>query len=531
MLNENQRQVVESNNSRMVCLAGPGSGKSHTLIERIVHLVDNGVSPTSIMALTFTHAAANEMLERFTKRVPELQVPPVFATFHSFCYRLLRDQEILNHFGYTEIPKILSEDEEQSLQSIVLNKCGIKVTISKLLNDNSLKLKFQKDLYLKTYRKELIKSNCITYDLLCSEICNLFIKDNPIIQKCKEQYQYIFVDEFQDSSVEQFEFVNSFVDSNIMVVGDPLQNLYSFRGTSSKLIKDLAENPHWTTYRLDYNYRSTKPICDYANDFSASYADDSYRLIIKSDRSGPEVLSVFGFKDDELGYTVGRATMETFIRNHKGTTAILARTNREVDQICGMLSASGFDYYTNDKLNTAQNLSLIKSVFDETYMYSWLPTRLTRDNYMNYLRCAYGFADDRKVLLKILAEDKNAGNITRIIIKFKRYVSELDADTAYHGILHDLGYKINTETIINIDESSLQDRLLGVISNYRRESSIYVGTIHSSKGLEYDNVVVYGVDTKPFKLDNEDNNNLFYVAITRAKTDLLILRQQTGERL
>ena len=144
MLNENQRQVVESNENRIVCLAGPGSGKSHTLIERIVYLVDSGVSPTSIMALTFTHAAANEMLERFTKRVPELQVPPVFATFHSFCYRLLRDQEILNHFGYTEIPKILSEDEEQSLQSIVLNKCGIKVTISKLLNDNSLKLKFQR---------------------------------------------------------------------------------------------------------------------------------------------------------------------------------------------------------------------------------------------------------------------------------------------------------------------------------------------------------------------------------------------------
>ena len=375
----------------------------------------------------------------------------------------------------------------------------------------------------------MTKKNTITFDNLCYKICELFTNDSTLVEPYKQQYKYIFVDEFQDTDNKQNDFVQSFKDSNIFVVGDALQALYKFRGADNSIIKKLSENPDWNTIKLNVNYRSTKNICSFAN-VNSTYANKTYRIALTPGRNdeGLPVNEIENTKYVRFG-SVDAETLKYIVDDVKqrfGSTAIICRTNREVNCIQNELESHNIVYRSGKRKVDVENV--LKSVGSNEHLIDWLASYLNSDRYAEYIRVSsltdnYGVTDFLR----------NFGNVSAIverwnIVKCIRRICK-ESDRSIMDRCKDI-LEILECQYLQLDESRCTtmktsiDYIYDLFSNTEEEnvSDIYVGTIHSVKGLEFDNVYVVGVNGPNFVLDNEDNKNLYYVAITRAKNYLTV---------
>ena len=336
MLNEEQQAVVDSAASKILVLAGAGTGKTHCMLERINHLIDTGVSATSMLVLTFTNAAALEMKTRFmNNQVKFRSIPPEFRTFHAFCYNLLgQDKAILRELGYTSLPSIITDEELEKIHKELILQLKLHLSLKKLTSGSALNRqdKYELTIFNKAKDKTLKQKNLITFDLMCSQVCKLFEADSPLVKTYKDRYKYIFVDEFQDTDPIQWNFVRSFIpESNIYVVGDTLQAIYSFRHADSTIIKDLARMVYWKCYKLSRNYRSTKQICDYANSYS-KFEESSVALV--SDKEGPAVTEkTYLYDAFDKPNAPQLNQIKEWLKTFEGSSAILCRTNMEIAKL------------------------------------------------------------------------------------------------------------------------------------------------------------------------------------------------------
>lgn len=537
-LNAEQLSAVNSNAKKLLCLAGAGTGKTFCMISRIKRLVDEGVDPTSMLVLTFTNAAAFEMKARYQKGMSLGSRIPEFRTFHSFCYSILAtDKEVRSKLGYTVVPRIADERTTKKIESNAKLQCGIKLSDKQLKGKAVLSMKEQADLAL--YRKAVYRSmkieNVITFDMLCYDICQLFVDDDPTVLKYKSRYKYIFVDEFQDTDPKQYKFIQSFEDATLFVVGDALQAIYSFRGADSSIIKSLAEDDEWEVIKLYRNYRSTQEICDFANENSRYAANSAHRIQIASTRSG-NLVDVTNVLEHHYPCSKGEVNTETleaiveWLSAVEGTTAILSRTNAEAACIMDYLDKLGIKYSTGKR--NADVVHMLKSAIDDTYFADWLSTYLNADMYADYLRfCA--ILDDTPPIKILLTRFINCRAIamrtTPVLGIRKAFNLNLTRVEKANEIIDLLELDISiTEDELTMDNVlEFIDYLISKITE-DIDSDLYVGTIHSSKGLEYDNVVLIGVNDTSFKLTNEENNNLYYVGITRAKNYLWVFKASWG---
>ena len=491
-LNDEQKEVVTSTSSKICCIAGAGTGKTHTLISRIVHLVNYlDVDPRSVLSLTFTNAAAAEMNSRYLAYSCN-PITPKFATFHSFCYSLIReDEEVRNRIGYKNIPDIITAEEEKVFQaqaqiqtSAKLPKKGYSITYKPNIRE-----KFQFTVFQKALDGILIQNNKITFDRLCYRICELFEKNDKSISKYKQKYQYVLIDEFQDTDPLQWKFVQSFEStSNILVCGDIFQAIYGFRGADSSIMKSIVSDESWNVLKLQTNYRSTQEICDYGNQIIDEIeADPESKVNLKAIKSGKSVIESKSSKLENLFKD---------ITSLKGTTAILCRTNREVGYISSLLTSKGIPHRLkeSDEFN-----SLCVAAIDPYF-------------YKSYLLGKLSTKDRSKILSYQYAINSNEINIIEELEKRLPEVVEQ---------INDIQNSENFETLVELYKVNPGALSLG---NYNfNDHNLYVGTIHSVKGLEFDNVYVYGVDSSSFRLNSEESYNLYYVASTRAKTNLTVL--------
>lgn len=522
--NKEQLEVINSTSDRILCLAGAGGGKTFTLIARISKLVEDGVKASEILALTFTNAAGAEMKERFEKANPGKEIPE-FRTFHAFCYSILcKDPEIRTALGYDTIPQIASEEQEKSVEERAKIQCKLTLTKEQLKNREDLSKKdaFQADLYDKAVARLMRAENIITFDKLNNTVADLFASDHPATRPYKQQYKYIFADEFQDTDEFQIKFLNSFPTSNFCFVGDCLQNIYSFRGTSNEYIKALANSDDWNVIKLYTNYRSTRQICEYANKFSIRYADPSYRIEMQGIKDGERVITklVDGPRKYEAIDKRDVQNVLDTIKGLEGTSAILCRTNKEVAAVVSYLQSQGVDCTTTTDATTPH---ILECAVSETYMRDWLASLLSSNKYGEYIRLSAQVPNpDLHWFLQ------NYGNCSQIkdlvtLINQLKYIATCFGFT--NTKLKDAAELLHIKNIKETDQEYfgvaflqyLKDAILEV-----KSSEIYVGTIHSVKGLEYDNVFVMNVGSYSFKLCNEDMKNLFYVAVTRAKNRLYI---------
>lgn len=502
---DEQLAVVDSTESKILCIAGAGTGKTHTLVGRLIRMADSGIDMKSVLVLTFTRNAASEMAMRFRSESAS-DMCPDFYTFHAFCYRLISsDPSIYKYLGYTDRPIVPDDEVVKDLTNQVISQLGLKMPKKYFQPDavRSADQQFQYEIFTKLFKKRLRSENYISYDELLAKITALFVEDNPLIYQYKDRYKHILVDEFQDTDPKQWEFVKSFTNVNKFVCGDALQSIYSFRGADSSIIKQLSKDDTWATHKLTHNFRSTQEIVKYANKH-ADHAESEYRIDMVSNRCGVPVVELKNRKLHEL--------ISDISSDH--SYALLARTNREVDKICDMLSRNDIPYVRSNK--NSVEIKLIKSAQDDAYKLCYLSSLLTESEYQTYL--VYSIRSNVD-LSELFPENKSVHDANNKINKLADLIKDKP-----EGYIYEI-FEVLNHPEVDVTEISDIDSVVEYFSTAHTsdEENIYVGTIHSSKGLEYDNVIVTGVNGNSFPLSGEENLNLFYVAVTRAKNTLTVL--------
>jgi len=299
-LNPQQREAVETTEGPVLILAGAGSGKTRVITYRIAYLIEHkGVMPESILAMTFTNKAAAEMGERVEKLVGGLSIAkPVISTFHSFCVRVLRrDIEALRipssvpgqaPIGHTKNFVIYDESDQQAVVKGVMKRMGLddkqltprtvlgRISWAKnhMLDPQELYLqsadpKTEKIAHLyEEYRKELRKANALDFDDLLLEAVRLLKSAAPVREYYNRRFQYLLIDEYQDTNRPQYELMRMLAGErhNVCAVGDEDQSIYSWRGADIRNILEFEQDfPEAKIIRLEQNYRSTQNILQAAS--------------------------------------------------------------------------------------------------------------------------------------------------------------------------------------------------------------------------------------------------------------------------
>ena len=539
MLNVNQQAVVDSTASKLLCIAGAGTGKTHTMLQRINKLITTGVDPSTILVLTFTNAAALEMWERYQRDNPDTAVSPMFSTFHAFCYRLIVESaSVRSAIGYFKVPQIATEQHTMKrFRQTAKEMSGVKLTESQLADPSKLSESDKREftIYQKCLHRILKQENYITFDIMCYDICKLFVDNHTSILPYKSKYSYIFVDEFQDTDIKQWDFVRSFGNANICIVGDPLQAIYGFRGADNSIIKALATDSAWEKIKLEENFRSSSKIVDYANAFASTYAEESYKVNMIPHKDSTDCIDV-----DEIDYTSYRQQNDEILKaihrlKGSGTIAVLSRSNREVYFNRNLLIDNHLQELLQDDMDiddtTTQILHICKGIQDLTYLWDYIAGKFSVEDYVGYIRMRE-LQDAEKIHQYISSRlekykvPQQLYNLTRMLHeKYQSY------DTAIRDkqILVDIRQSLSiSDSEISENVTTLQNyinQLTDPIVQAQQDKPIYVGTIHSVKGLEFDYVILTGVDDTAFPLSlYEENKNLFYVGVTRAKHGLIVLR-------
>lgn len=375
MLNKNQQKVVNTLEGPILCLAGAGSGKTHTVIHRIVNILNKGTKPEEILLLTFTNKAAREMLERVDEIIGKGMSERITgSTYHSFCAQILRKygNRIGVPSGYTimtstsskSLVKILTDDIELLKNgNKQINNKNIAPWISKLKNGNhtfeeNLEMCFgdvaRKENYKKAFRNlyeqyESYKKdkNILDFDDLLIMTNKLLRENTDICKKLSDQYKYIMVDEYQDSNAIQLEFLKllrQFDNKNICVVGDDTQCIYGFRGSNFDNILNFSKDfPGAEIIMLTENYRSSQSIVDAANVVALS-AEEGYHKKLTSARGKMEIDPRI-VKVNDVNEQTRRIVKEIEEKIKEGAKpsdfGILSRTGYELDDIQFKLQLNG----------------------------------------------------------------------------------------------------------------------------------------------------------------------------------------------
>lgn len=349
-LNDKQQEAVFYTKGPLLILAGAGSGKTRVLMHRIAYLIENGVNPFNIMAITFTNKAAASMRERLVEVVGEVDASQVWAaTFHSSCVRILR--RFIDRLGYDNDFGIYDGDDQRTLIKKVIKNLNLSDRMYKprdILNfisscKNELKTPLQaineaidiKETNLakayKEYQEELKKNNSLDFDDLILKTIDLFEKEPEVLEYYQERFIYIMVDEYQDTNTAQFRLIELLARKyrNLCVVGDDDQSIYKFRGANISNILDFEQVfKEAKVLRLEQNYRSRGNILMAANEVIKNNKGRKGKTLWTDKESGEKIrLWQFNSANEEADAIIKD------IRDNAGSKfnsyAVLYRTNAQ----------------------------------------------------------------------------------------------------------------------------------------------------------------------------------------------------------
>ena len=367
-LNPQQREAVETTEGPVLILAGAGSGKTRVITYRIAYLIEHkGAMPESILAMTFTNKAAAEMAERVEKLVGGLSIAkPVISTFHSFCVRALRrDIEALRipsttpgqpAIGHTKNFVIYDESDQQAVVKSVMKRLGLddkqltprtvlgRISWAKnhMLDPQELYLqsgdpKTEKIAHLyEEYRKELRRANALDFDDLLLEAVRLLKTAAPVREYYNRRFQYLLIDEYQDTNRPQYELMRMLAGErhNVCAVGDEDQSIYSWRGADIRNILEFEQDfPEAKIIRLEQNYRSTQNILQAASTVVANNVRRKGKNLWTS-RQGGSKIGYYEAPDGEnealfAADLIARYLREAVERGEDPRAAVLYRTNSQ----------------------------------------------------------------------------------------------------------------------------------------------------------------------------------------------------------
>ena len=398
-MNPQQREGILSVDGPVLLLAGAGSGKTRVITHRIAYLIqERGVSPDSILAVTFTNKAAKEMAERVEKILGHSTLAqPTLATFHSFCVRVLRrDIEALRigGKGLTRTFAIYDETDQQAVVKQAIKRLGFddkqlkprtalgRISWAKnhmidpqeyfLASTNPMEERIAH--IFKIYRDELAKANALDFDDLLLETVRLLKSSSEVRERYNRRYRYLLIDEYQDTNRPQYELMRLLgAHGNVCVVGDEDQSIYSWRGADIKNILDFEKDfPAARTIRLEQNYRSTQTILEAASAVVAQNVQRKGKTLFTT-REGGSLIGYYEAPDGENEALFIADRINTYLKTAGETEdtlrcAVLYRTNSQSRLVEEALRryqiqyhmVGGFSFY--DRAEVKDILSYLKLV-------------------------------------------------------------------------------------------------------------------------------------------------------------------------
>lgn len=374
LLNDAQRKAVEHTEGSMMIIAGAGAGKTRVLTYRIAYLLQQGVDPFRIMALTFTNKAAREMKERIIQLIgPEKGRNVWMGTFHSVFARILRSEG--HHLGYPDNFTIYDTDDSKQLIKKLLNELQLDPKVyhpSYLLHriSNSKSNLYSPDDYLadteivnadhaagkpltgelfRTYNARLKRANAMDFDDLLFNT-NLLFRDFPdVLHKYQHRFGYILVDEYQDTNFAQYHIIRQMAAAheNLTVVGDDAQSIYAFRGANIQNILNFKKDyPDYNLFRLEQNYRSTKTIVNAANTVIEYNKDQIKKKVWTENDEGDLITVLKATSDTEESTLVANSIFGLKMSKQLPNKdfAILYRTNAQSRTLEEALRKQGIAY-------------------------------------------------------------------------------------------------------------------------------------------------------------------------------------------
>lgn len=582
-LNEEQRRAVEDIYGPSLVIAGAGSGKTRVLTYRVAHLLVNGISSFSILALTFTNKAADEMKERIARIVGPEQAKYIWmGTFHSIFARILRKEA--EKLGYTAKFTIYDSTDSSSVIKKIIKDMQLDDKVYKpgmvqgrissaknnlvlpqayvnmaeyMESDKKARVPRIVEIY-STYLHHCKRADAMDFDDLLLNMNLLFNQYPEVLEKYKNMFSFILVDEYQDTNFSQYVVIKKLADQhkNICVVGDDAQSIYSFRGAKiENILRFRDDYPNYKLYKLEQNYRSTKNIVEAANSVIANNSRQISKKLFSKNQAGEKIKVIKNRNDNEEGYVIARAIQQTvqatggYYRNH----AILYRTNAQSRIFEEVLRNLSIPYRVFGSLSFYQR----KEIKDVLAYFRLIVN--TRDDeafrrIINYP--ARGIGDTTMGKIEYVADTHNlplwevvcrlnelcpeipAGMQKRIdhFINFiKNKINALPEQDPYSlayaivkeaGILDDLDYKNNPENISRYEnveallnsikefsdnaagdgETVHLDQYIETVTlrtNEDREdpnnnNKVALMTIHLAKGLEFDYVYLPGMEEQLF---------------------------------
>ncbi len=370
-LNPQQRQAVETLHGPVLLLAGAGTGKTRVITFRIAHLVERGIAPANILAVTFTNKAAREMKERVARLVPRLKKKerskghgPTISTFHSLCARILREH--IESLGYKKNFVIYDESEQLAAIKKILGHISAKgeqtdpkvilSLISRYKNGGSAAGAFGEpsaramaEHVLRRYESALRACNAIDFDDLLLLTLKLFTEHPGVLAACREKFRYVMVDEYQDTNAAQFQLVHLLCREhrNLCVVGDDDQSIYGWRGAEIANLLDLEKYyGEVKVIKLEQNYRSTNIILQAANALIRHNPRRRGKQLWSQNGPGQKILLQEFASDEEEARTLVEGI--EWARHRRripwGQQAILFRTNIQARPLEMALRQAGVRY-------------------------------------------------------------------------------------------------------------------------------------------------------------------------------------------
>ncbi|VBB05797.1 Hypothetical protein LUCI_1008 [Lucifera butyrica] len=598
-LNEEQWQAVSSPGQAIAVIAGPGTGKTKTLVCRIAYLIKEcGVHPSQITAVTFTNKAAQEMRSRLEQHFGNKRTAAAMTigTFHSICLQILSQWNGKN--------KITIIDEYNALAIIeeIVKRLNLKISprdalkgISLLKNgalaaDNGKKTDIPAAVY-EAYCSQLKGYGVMDYDDILLEVLQRFEEENAGGSH-KNSFAYLLVDEFQDINEIQYGLIKKWTgkSGNLFIIGDPDQAIYGFRGSDFRYFDRFIEEFQGSQVRLSQNYRSTSEIIASAQAVIFPQAAGERTCSLKATRgSGSKVRLVESndefseaiFVAKEINRMVGGIDMldtQTLAASHKkrpaakqtrgfADIAVLYRTNRQAEILEQCFLKEGIPYVVAGR----DEFLADKPVRETVSFFRFL---LNPGDITSLLAClkaknVTSTDGNLKILDRYVAGKKDITALVNILEETSLPVSKLDASEdfikllrKYQPILHkekpgniidswicdnhlsgikSMDLLFHTSVMHNEMSAFLQNLLLGRESDIVRSGSkdyspeaVTLMTMHAAKGLEFPVTFICGVNDGMIPLRNSNSDidmgeerRLFYVGMTRARDELILLTSRT----
>lgn len=551
-LNDKQLEAVNHTEGPCLVLAGAGSGKTRVLTERIIKLIDDGVSPYNILAITFTNKAAKEMRVRVQNKIGDVANTIFIGTFHSFGLRILREN--YDAIGYSSNITILDTDDTKSLIKRILKENSfdpadydIKHIISKISsakNDGISPLEFSKlflnehdkviGLVYEKYLKLLKENNSVDFDDLLLKPVEIFKKRKDILEKYQERFRYILVDEHQDTNSIQYELCKMLAKkyNNIFVVGDANQSIYSWKNADYRNILNFEKdykNAH--VVLLEENYRSTNTILKAANSVIKNNNEGTKLNLWTSIGDGEKVEYIrvedeikessfvinkikelvsegYSYSDFAVLYRTNaqsRTVEEAFVRNNIPYNIIGSYYFYNRKEIKDLIAYLNLIYNTNDSVSLERVINTPKRGIG-TKTIDNIREKANMNDISLFDAIDSGKELEFKKLILELIEDSKTMNLSDLIedVLVKtglRREYELDksieSDTKVENLNEFKSLAVNFEDNGIYDLSTFLENIMLVSDKGQYaedDNNVNIMTLHSAKGLEFNIVFILGME-------------------------------------